>query len=126
PGTFPIAPGDSLRIPGVGELRLGGAAREPSSPLPGFRVAFPRPGMRCRLAGRAAKPLRQVLAEAGVPAWLRDRVPLLLRGDELLAVAACGAAEGHAPAQEGESLLFCWIPDGAQGEAAPPGVAFLA
>jgi tRNA(Ile)-lysidine synthase len=121
----PIAPGDAFRIPGVGKLRLEEPARVLSRPLPGFHIAFPAPGMRCRLAGRAAKPLRQVLAEAGIPAWLRDRVPLLFRGDELLAVAACGAAEGHAPAQGREFLLFCWIPDGAQSEAAPPGVAFL-
>ena len=122
---LPIAAGEVCRLPGVGEIRLESRGTAVVRASPGFSAGFPRPGMRCRLAGRPEKSLRHVMAEAGVPAWLRDRVPLLFCGEALMAVAACGATQGHAPASGGpeETLRFCWIPDGAQGESAHPGVA---
>lgn len=125
--TFSLAPGSSLRLAGIGEILLAQTGRAPDPAMPVFHIAFPRPGMRCHLAGRPGKPLRHLLADAGVPTWLRDRVPLLFAGDALLVIGACGATQGHAPAPDasGAGLSFRWIPDGAQGDAAPPGVAFL-
>jgi tRNA(Ile)-lysidine synthase len=43
-----------------------------------------RPGERIHLAGGGRRPLGRLLADAGVPARLRDRVPVVARGDEVL------------------------------------------
>ena len=51
-----------------------------------------------------------VLAEAGVPPWLRDGVPLLLVDGHLAAVGGVGICEGFeaAPGEPGVRLL--WSP----------------
>lgn len=53
----------------------------------GFSVRFRMGGERFRPMGRAhSRPLKKWLQEAGVPPWLRARIPLLYREDTLVAV----------------------------------------
>ena len=53
----------------------------------GFAVRFREGGERIRPMGRRhSRPLKKWLQEAGVPAWLRARIPLLYREDDLVAV----------------------------------------
>ena len=53
----------------------------------GFSVRFRKGGERFRPMGRAhSRPLKKWLQEAGVPPWLRTRIPLLYREDALVAV----------------------------------------
>ena len=52
-----------------------------------LRVGFRRGGESLRPKGRReTHTLKHLLQEAGVPPWQRERIPLLWRGDELLAV----------------------------------------
>ncbi|MDU3294981.1 tRNA lysidine(34) synthetase TilS, partial [Pseudomonas aeruginosa] len=69
-------------LPGNGRLALLGEV--PAGPL---RVDYRRGGEVLALAGRGRRDLKRLLNEAGVPSFLRGRLPLLFRADELLAVA---------------------------------------
>lgn len=55
--------------------------------LPLLDVQFRRGGEKIRMRKRPERSVKQLLQEAGVPPWLRDRVPLLYRDGRLLAVA---------------------------------------
>lgn len=60
---------------------------------PGWRVCYRQGGERLRLVpGGPSRELRTWLQEQGVPPWRRDRLPLLFRGEELVAVAGVDCA----------------------------------
>ena len=64
------------------------------------------PGDRFRPAGRGvSKELRKWMNEAGVPARLRDTLPLLADGSNVLWVCGAGFADGLAPDAESKWLL---------------------
>ena len=74
-----------------GKLRLVPAGSGPGLPAAwaaeGFRIRFRKGGERFRPLGRFhSRPLKKWLQDAGVPPWLRARIPLLYRRDELVAV----------------------------------------
>lgn len=63
----------------------------------GFSVRFRKGGERFRPIGRAhSRPLKKWLQEAGVPPWLRARIPLLYRKDTLVAVGDLWVANAAA------------------------------
>ena len=65
-----------------------------------------QPGDRFRPAGRGlSKPLRKWMNEAGVPNKLRDTLPLLASGSEILWVCGEGFADGLAPDTESRWIL---------------------
>ena len=65
-----------------------------------------QPGDRFRPAGRGlSKPLRKWMNEAGVPNELRDTLPLLASGSEILWVCGEGFADGLAPDTESRWIL---------------------
>ncbi len=70
----------------VGTVRViageGQGVRETGEP---FSVRFRRGGERIRIRGSNRK-LKKLLQENGVPPWLRDRLPLIFRGGQLVAV----------------------------------------
>ncbi|MBN8888302.1 MAG: tRNA lysidine(34) synthetase TilS [Rudaea sp.] len=73
-----------LALPGGGTLELA----RPRQVSPALTVRYRRGGERIRPAGMAhTRELRLLLQEAGVPPWLRERIPLICRGDKLIAVA---------------------------------------
>lgn len=69
----------------------------------GFTLRFRAGGERFRPRGRAhRRSLKQLFQEAGVVPWMRERVPLLYRGGELVAVGdlwVCASVD-EAPAGE--------------------------
>lgn len=75
-GTSPVG------IPGGGQIAL-----DPPHVLPpGVRIRAREGGERIRLPGRAHHhALKHVLQELRVPPWTRERLPLLVRDDEVLA-----------------------------------------
>lgn len=78
-----------------------------------LRVDHRRGGERLRPAGRAGHGrLKQLLQEAGVPPWERDRLPLLWREGELVAIADLYVAEGWqaGPGEPGWQIV--WTPTG--------------
>lgn len=72
-----------LNLPGNGSLHFQGEA-----PAGLLQVRYRQGGEVMSLAGRGRRDLKRLLNEAGVPAFLRGRLPLLWRGDELLGVAS--------------------------------------
>ena len=70
----------------------------------GFGVRFRVGGERFKPLGRRhSRPLKKWLQEAGVPPWLRARIPLLYRGDELVAVGDLWVSAAVAPFSESPS-----------------------
>lgn len=49
-----------------------------------------------QLPGRGHRDLKRLLNEAGLPAFVRGRLPLLYRGEELLAVANLPGLDANA------------------------------
>ena len=65
-----------------------------------------QPGDRFRPAGRGlSKPLRKWMNEAGIPAGIREGLPLLAAGSEILWVCGECFAVGLAPDEETEQIL---------------------
>lgn len=78
--------GQSLLLPhGLGRLELD--APPSGLGLGALSVCFGRRGLRCRVGNGPTRLLKKLFQEAGVPDWLRAYVPLVLRADELAAVA---------------------------------------
>ena len=74
--------GAEVELPGNG--RVGWQGDLPPGEL---RLTYRQGGERLCLAGRGTRDLKRLLNESGLPPFVRERLPLLLRGDELLAVA---------------------------------------
>lgn len=80
--------GSALTLPGGGTLVMQSRATtdvvEFSPPL---LVRYRRGGERFKAAANAhSRELRSVLQDAGVPPWLRDRIPLIFAGTQLIAI----------------------------------------
>ena len=72
-----------------------------------------QPGDRFRPAGRGlSKPLRKWMNEAGIPAGIREGLPLLAAGSEILWVCGEGFAEGLAPDEETVQILQLKLENG--------------
>ena len=110
PETFQLRPGTFEALgEGMGALGLvpaeGEGIRAALCGPQGLTVTFRSGGEACRPAGRAhGRPLKKWLQEMHVLPWLRDRLPLVYAGEELLAVAGLFACEPHA-AKAGEAGL---------------------
>lgn len=103
PAAPAVAPSDScwLPLPGNGRVRLQGA-QEAGRQL---RIGYRQGGERLQVPGRGERDLKRLLNEAGVPSFLRSRLPLLFRDDRLVAVA------NLAHLSEGGATLV-WEPPG--------------
>ncbi len=86
-GTMPVA------LPGNGRVRWSGEL-----PIGALRLAYRRGGERIQLPGRGRRDLKRLLNESHVPAFVRNRLPLLYRGEELIAV-------GNLPQWRAEAAL---------------------
>ncbi|PJI51036.1 MAG: tRNA lysidine(34) synthetase TilS [Pseudomonas sp.] len=75
-------PSQSLSLPSNGSLRFEGTP--PNGPL---EIRHRQGGEVMVLPGRGRRDLKRLLNEAAIPAFLRARLPLLWRADELLGVA---------------------------------------
>ena len=72
-------------------------------------IRFRQGGEILQPAGRRQHHrLKKLLQEWGVPEWERDRIPLLYRGDTLVAVAGCCVCEGFQAMAEQQGLILHW------------------
>ncbi len=78
----PLPVDSPMQLPANGSVRLLGQAPEGL-----LRVRYRQGGEMLHLPGRGHRDLKRLLNEAGVPGFLRGRLPLLYRGEQLLAVA---------------------------------------
>ncbi|MFK3773574.1 tRNA lysidine(34) synthetase TilS [Pseudomonas sp. NPDC089406] len=91
-------PGLPLHLPGNGSVRLAG---EPAGQ--GLRIAYRVGGEVMQVPGRGRRDLKRLLNEAQMPHFVRPRLPLLYRGEQLLAVA-------NLPALGGANCQLHWQP----------------
>jgi len=77
--------------PGMGQLLLSPAANggiDPRLATAGLQVRYRRGGEAIRPAGHEiTHKLKKLLQQEGIVPWMRERLPLLYAGDELVAVA---------------------------------------
>lgn len=103
----------TLAIPALGELR---AEQMPGqgvalSALEGksLQIHFRQGGEKLRPAGREGHhALKKLFQEAGIPPWLRDRIPLLYADDQLLAVAGYWVAHEAATQADELGVRLAW------------------
>ncbi|MDD1975323.1 tRNA lysidine(34) synthetase TilS [Pseudomonas tussilaginis] len=97
-------PAQPLLLPGNGSLQLSGMM--PQGPL---RIAYRQGGESLQVAGRGRRDLKRLLNEFQVPAFVRSRLPLLYRDQQLLAVANLPQLS------QGDWQLHWCVPTSAQG-----------
>jgi tRNA(Ile)-lysidine synthase len=91
-------PDRPLALRRLGKVLVGSPARGAGvrwDPGEGpLRLRWRKGGERCRVAGRRHHhALKKLFQEAGVPPWERDRIPLIYKGNDLVAVVGywyCG------------------------------------
>ena len=116
PVPVPVSP---IKLPGSQTLYLGGGlgtlravAGEgrgvPARCLDSLHVRFAERGVTTRPAGRRSSSLKKLFQAYAVPPWLRDKVPLIYAGDELVAVADLFICDGW-QVEEAEVCTFSWI-----------------
>lgn len=91
-GEYPLPANGLLRVTGVGAQQL--------------QLGWRKGGEYMVLPNRGRRDLKRLLQEQQVPAFVRDRLPLLFSGQQLVAVAGLPRlrAEGFA------GLQLCWQP----------------
>jgi tRNA(Ile)-lysidine synthase len=67
-------------------------------------------GESLHLPGRPAKSLKKLFQESAIPPWLRDRVPLLFHGDDLVCVPGIGIAEQATAGEQEPGYEVSWQP----------------
>ena len=103
----------ALLISGLGELhceRLTGQGIAVSA-LKGknLEIRFRQGGEKLRPAGRIGHhALKKLFQEAGIPPWLRDRIPLVYADDQLLAVAGHWVAHEVAAQSDEPGVCLSW------------------
>ncbi|MBI6954316.1 tRNA lysidine(34) synthetase TilS [Pseudomonas sp. CCOS 191] len=75
-------PSTPLVLPGNGQVWLEGCMDNT-----GLRIAYRQGGEMLEVSGRGRRDLKRLLNELQVPHFVRSRLPLLYRGEQLLAVA---------------------------------------
>lgn len=77
--------------------------------LPDLNVRFRRGGERCKPSRRGhSQTLKKLLQEYGLEPWLRDSVPLIFSGDNLVAVGDLWINEGFVAPQGICALNLTW------------------
>ncbi|WP_338585044.1 tRNA lysidine(34) synthetase TilS [Pseudomonas sp. MAG733B] len=89
-GTWPD-PALPLALPDNGVLTLTGEI--PDGPL---QIRYREGGEAMELPGRGHRDLKRLLNERGVPPFVRGRLPLLFKGEQLLAVPNLQGLDGGA------------------------------
>jgi len=97
-------PDQALELVGNGRVQLSGIL--PQGPL---HIAYRQGGEALQVAGRGRRDLKRLLNEQQVPPFVRSRLPLLYRGDQLLAVANLPSLS------QGEWQLHWCVPTSEQG-----------
>jgi tRNA(Ile)-lysidine synthase len=98
---WPVRSGQILCLPGNGRVELG--------ELPNFghyTVGYRRPGEVVDVSGRGRRDLKRLLNELRIPAFVRDRLPLLRRDGAVVAIANVPQLRSIV----GEGGTINWIP----------------
>ncbi len=72
-----------------------------------LRVGFRQGGEQCRMPGdHGSKPLKTLFQDISIPIWLRDVVPLVFLGEELIAVSSFWSNPHYLPAPDEDGYVF--------------------
>ncbi len=96
------SPHGEIKLVGNGRVRIGDEVGD------GVRLGYRQGGEWLQLAGRGRRDLKRVLNEWGIPGFVRPRLPLLLRDDEVVAVANLGDLTGS-------GIVLDWHPPTGDG-----------
>ncbi|WP_248752278.1 tRNA lysidine(34) synthetase TilS [Pseudomonas sp. MWU15-20650] len=94
-------PQNPLELPTNGQLKFIGKA--PDGPLV---IRYRQGGEIVEVPGRGRRDLKRLLNESGLPGFVRGRLPLLYRGEQLLAVPTLAGLWASSP-EEGQ---LHWLP----------------
>lgn len=86
--------GEGLRLANPGELNL----------------RYRQGGEFCRLQGRRTRALKKILQDSAIEPWLRDRIPLVYVGDELVCIPGVGVAQGWQAGPREAGWRVQWLP----------------
>ncbi|MGE1173758.1 tRNA lysidine(34) synthetase TilS [Pseudomonas sp. BW7P1] len=84
-------PSLALRLPDNGRVMFSG-----QTPVGALQIRYRQGGEVMHLADRGHRDLKRLLNERAVPGFMRGRLPLLFRGEQLLAVANLPGLDGNA------------------------------
>jgi len=73
-------------------------------------ISYRQGGEQCRLDGRRNRALKKILHDAGVPPWLRDRLPLLWYENQIACIPGAGVSDGFAAPSGSAGVLVEWQP----------------
>lgn len=109
-------PGTAVTVAGAGTLRarqvMGSGLAVARLDGAEVEIRFRQGGERCRPVGRqGSHPVKKLLQEEAVPPWQRDRIPLIYRGGELVAIADRVVCEDYAAAPDERGWLLIWEPE---------------
>ncbi len=77
--------------------------------LPALQIRYRTGGERCKPAGRAhSQTLKKLLQDYALEPWLRDKVPLVFSGDELVAVGDLWVCAGFVAAEDEAGFALYW------------------
>ncbi|PCH60970.1 MAG: tRNA lysidine(34) synthetase TilS [SAR86 cluster bacterium] len=108
--NWDISHGAELALPNNGVLEakaaLGKGLIVPDGST--LSVRYRRGGECIKLAKRPTKPLKKFLQELSVEPWIRERLPIVYCGDDLVAIAGLAVAEKYRAAQHQHGYVFTW------------------
>ncbi|WP_051560308.1 tRNA lysidine(34) synthetase TilS [Marinobacterium jannaschii] len=104
--TLPeLEPGELPLADGILSIERGDSGLKT---LDGVRLVRRKGGERCRPCGRGGScSVKKLMQEHHVPPWLRQRWPLLMAGDEVVAVPGITVCENW-QGEKGRSFVLSW------------------
>lgn len=91
------------------ELRVSDKRARLRTDLPDLHIRYRTGGERCKPVGRAhSQTLKKLLQEYGLEPWLRDKVPLVFSGDELVAVGDLWVCAEFVAGEDEAGYVLSW------------------
>ncbi|MFO7705855.1 MAG: tRNA lysidine(34) synthetase TilS [Halopseudomonas sp.] len=75
-----------------------------------WHVCYRQGGEQIKLPGRPTQSLKDLLQQAGIPPWLRARVPLLYCDEQLISVAGRWNAQEASASGDEAAFQVTWVP----------------
>jgi len=91
------------------ELRLSAIKPRLKTDLPDLQIRYRAGSERCKPVGRAhSQTLKKLLQEYALEPWLRDKVPLVFSGDDLVAVGDLWVCAEFVAAEDEAGFTLTW------------------